>query len=442
MPILADLDLRTTDSQSTSRANQVQETIIPNGYPVVSNHGQNADSINAGGLITEDTDDLAKVKKNQFLEIVSSPCPVYVQFGRNQQTYNGWYMLNGGQASVSPAVCGSYPFTFSARKLFGNLGTYYSAAHLENDWNLITPVEAVGLPGGVSYGGAGFRTFSSETGDTSIIVSETGEKGFYVFKQPDFESPGFYEGQCVVLDGTSRVYGARHKFTGNASINNGLVGLDYIKNERRFELKFWDGVWITLARNIKLYVDAVNIALPQDLIIETVNKNMVVFTSIFAVPTGQTPGYAAARFTLRKGAFYFKIELSTAGGMEVKSHSALETKSGLTITELYNQANSNGGGHTTGVALHDLSNYGGARLSNGYTIGFLYTEQVGPLSYPPGSSVNTETVWGRSVLPNQSKTFGIFATDDTPPPPPVPGSKGLLSGKAFLGNSDFTSILV
>ncbi|MCP4990880.1 MAG: hypothetical protein GY928_34015 [Colwellia sp.] len=442
MASIADLQVDCLEAINTTASNVISRVVIPDSYPELVGQGQNARTISVNGTVTAATDAEAQILKSQLIQIFGNDSEVvYLNFDRNQGTYNGFYILESSTVGVS-VTPNNYPFSFSAVRLKpGSIGTYWGAYGIEHEFS-VTKLSIVGLPSGTTYTtGVDLTELTTEGGPAYIRKNNLSNTGVYKFPFLTEPSPDFYIGQCVVIDDytgviPARVYGAVHLLTGTViAINNGLVMWQIDVSDPAsgiMSLHAYDGTsWVEICSQIVFEMNS-QIGKITQLSLESISMNKAVWSVDVCDDTGL---FATARFTLRKGMHSFKVDITTNTGVTI-TDIQMQTVSGQTITTVFNEVAVNP--PATGCPFDVNSNYGGANLdTDGNTMGFAYTKLQAGNSYP-ASSLATVLKWGRTITENQNHTIGLWVVAGANPYPLV--QPFVKIGRGFLGDANLNYV--
>jgi hypothetical protein len=194
----------------------------------------------------------------------------------------------------------------------------------------------------------------------------------------------------------------------------------------------YDGAWIKINDELRFIINGETGKLGKPTL-ESISINQVKWRVHVYLTNGR---FAIAGFTLNKGSFLIKIQLSTNQSVTIDDVE-MYVVGGQAINSTFNESN-------TALLGNDLpfdanSNYGGALVDTINTkFGFAYTRKV-PDSYPPGAT-SQRLRWGRIVDENDSQIFGIWMMPAGTPfrDDPFPISR---VGRSLLGDVNFNYVL-
>lgn len=451
MASIADLIIKYLDAVDTTGGSQIQQVLIPDGYPILIGRGQNARTVSINGTLNAATDAEAQVLGSQLVQICSNDSEIiFIGFDKNQDTYDGFYIIESCRVAMQPAG-NQYPFSLGARRAGeGNIGTYWGAFGLENGFS-VSSLSIVGLPGGGTYTpSSSIIALSAEGGTVHVRENSTQSQGVYRFDPPTMPTSDFYIGQCIAVDdyggvNPKRVYGSLESWnTGTVvAVNNGLIMWQFDQPTAIISLYLYDSGWIKTNDEIRFLINGETGKI-SGVALESISVNQVKWRVEIYDSTGL---FATARFTLNKGQWLIKIELSTSEGVTIDDVE-MHTVSGQTIQAqgLFNEAFTGAPGG--GVNFDSGSNYGGALLdTNERKFGYAYTRLAAGDSLPtptsfsyPAAGTSTKLTWGRTVLEDDSQVFGVWVMPIGNPfrSTPYPIVK---VGRGLLGDANFNYVL-
>jgi hypothetical protein len=441
MAQIADLQVQYLATIDTTAGNVIQAVTIPDAYPVHIGRGQNSRTLSISGELSADTDALALTLKNQLLQLCSNDAEmVFISFDRTglPLIYDGFYLTGSCRVSVGETFR-DYAFSLSAKRLDeGSLGTYFAAFGIENDF-AVTKLSITALPSGITYA-TGPNLIALPAGPDTVYVREnTANQGVYKLEAPQLPDPNFYIGQCVIIDdfggsNPQRVYGRLERFTGTTiGINNGIIMFHYDIPTGIISLYILTigGAWVTLIEEVRFLVNGETGTLTTPKV-ESISINQVKWSMNIFDSTGL---FATVQFTLNKGSYLIKIQITTNDGVTIDDVE-MYADSPKTITDIFNEVASIPD-PLPGLIDNDgftPANYGGGKLNNNALIGYAYTRRDdisnAGKNYP-SPSTSAFLSWGRTVEPNDSQIFGMWLMPATVPYPPLKVGRGLLADTNF-----------
>lgn len=348
-----------------------------------------------------DTDAEAKLLRRQLHELAKSQQNfIYMDFDLDDREHAGWFLLDEVSTEPLPAVFGDYPVSLSGQRLGGTgdflLGTYWKDNDLTNDWSFSGTPE-VALPNGA--GDASLTERSGEGGSSRIILDPSDQ--LIIYPLPDISN--FYGCRCRIRDTVGEasesdwedVYGPGHEWQEHAVFDNGLIRFKWDSSTHKTSLHIWlYAIWAEGAQDYELFLnDGVPTQLTAEYppIITHFDWDRVEWQLVY---TDGTEDYTVVNFALNRGSLFLSMEIKT-GANGLHANSGLRTKSGITISTVYNSSGS--ASPTVGLPLDANSNFATGALSDGTNIGFLYTDQ--PAGQPPAGTT-TKMRQGTTVAAN------------------------------------------
>ena len=189
MASIGPINVNFIQSLAWSNSAIVQDVPIPFGQSFSYKYGAAQPSYTLRSSFHALTDWDAGLIRAQLNELVGNPdiAAYYIDFDRDEDELNGWYLLRDLNTDYPPSSLGNYPFTVSATRVgetTAGLGIYWKSDLITNYWN-ISALARVILPNGVNTSSAdndplegedGLVYYSASPNDSLLILDDAQDK--------------------------------------------------------------------------------------------------------------------------------------------------------------------------------------------------------------------------------------------------------------------------